>query len=284
MGLDLQGQRQGCSRGGLQDKSEKWSGRQKRRLVLIPTANLSPVAAAIYRRNTGTNKEVIVLKRTEIASGFTLLELMVVIAIVGVLAAVLIPSLTKYIRRAQVTTDVTNAKSIYEATQLVMMLHPAAYEEVMTVGQDNKGGFKPADSGVSDITGKESQIKRQTVAKMHGTRSGYGNVSAYATWTLENNHHTDTFCKELNDSMCFTAKSAPNAQLKCVTHTATGNRNIAKNSGGRIITDRWCVARVTGTDVIEVWVCSSYGQGGGQYGIYRIWPSPDIEYNISEID
>jgi type IV pilus assembly protein PilA len=66
--------------------------------------------------------------------GFTLIELIVVIAIISVLTSLLIVNMASYIRQAQVTTDVTNAKEIYNATQLIMMLDPQAYDEIMGVG------------------------------------------------------------------------------------------------------------------------------------------------------
>jgi prepilin-type N-terminal cleavage/methylation domain-containing protein len=46
--------------------------------------------------------------------GFTLIELMIVVAIIGVLAAVAIPAFVKYIRRAQTTEAVMNLRKMYD--------------------------------------------------------------------------------------------------------------------------------------------------------------------------
>lgn len=64
--------------------------------------------------------------------GFTLIELIVVIAIIGVLAAILIPAMLGYVRKSKVTTANSNASNLYSAINTVL-------EEIDEQGADAAG-------------------------------------------------------------------------------------------------------------------------------------------------
>ena len=53
---------------------------------------------------------------TRTTRGFTLIELMIVVAILGLLAAIAIPAFTKYVRRSKTTEAVMNLRKLFDGS------------------------------------------------------------------------------------------------------------------------------------------------------------------------
>lgn len=101
------------------------------------------------------------LKKLNNKKGFTLMEMLIVVAIIAVLVAVAIPTFTSALNKAKAGTDLANIRSGYAAAQL----------EVMTVG--GTGPYYLNDDGsVSTTSGtyktKGSSDDADNTAKVGG--------------------------------------------------------------------------------------------------------------------
>ncbi len=88
-------------------------------------------------------------KRRACRSGFTLVELLLVVTILGILAAVVIPNFIGQDEEARITATRTSIASIAQQVQIFAMSHngklPDALDE-LTVGTDEKPGLLEAGS------------------------------------------------------------------------------------------------------------------------------------------
>ena len=129
-------------------------------------------------------------KMREEKDGFTLAELLVVVAIVAVLVAIAIPVFTSSLAKAQAETDVANCRSYYAEQVATYLENPAGYTNA---GVPTGGTSLPISGQTTSLNGGTVQVTYGSAgfvvaytvtngADLAG-QSGYDEATKTITWT-----------------------------------------------------------------------------------------------------
>lgn len=105
--------------------------------------------------------------------GFTLVELVVVIAIIGILAAILVPTMMNYVKKSKLKTANSNAKLVFTTVN---------NEAADLIVDGKEGSISATASSVAVSSLDDSKVLEKAVKK---ALSDNGDAAGYVYWTID---------------------------------------------------------------------------------------------------
>ncbi len=168
--------------------------------------------------HTTIRRDLITMKKMK---GFTLIELIVVIAIIGVLCALLIPSMMGWMTKSRISTSNSNAKEIYNALNAVSVTFDnsgVTADGVFEVYCRSAAQYPSLTAGES-MTVDEAQIQLLKVDKDVMDTSGSTWAAVFEDNKVVSVVYADKSCRYIGGfpNMCPEEKESKKSGTKDIT-------------------------------------------------------------------
>ncbi len=205
--------------------------------------------------------------------GFSMVELLIVIAIMAALVALITPQYIRYVYKSQKSTDMTNAERIGKAVNLALANDIEAHK----IYNEWKPGGNKLNPTVSVTVGgvrEDYKVYLLLSSETHGFFAGTDTTLGRRMSSGK------TFYDVINDELGILYEEGGSRDASYVNEIMVPKYKV-KGLDGIHKVDRWRICKRQDNGRIELWAAYDRGEGSGDAGgrpCYRVWPSPDDIY------